>query len=188
MKELLLFEEGAGGARMGTLSCVRQGMYVRFQASCPCPQGSQAVRKVWLEQGEKRMLLGTLAPEGNALTLQRSVSLAALAEQGISAPERGIVTGEAAPRREPSPQREQPSQWQGLNRFPMPLPEGTIPGGRGGWRRCGDGYLLRFPWGVGRPWPLVSLFCFAQVRDGAVYYRLDGQGVPLMPPPDQAMA
>lgn len=174
-EELLLFEEGSGRESVGKISCVRQGMYVRFQASCPRPNGGQTVRKVWLEQGGKRMLLGTLAPEGNRLTLQRSISLAALAEQGISAPERGIVTGEAAPR------REEPPQWQGLDRFPVPLPEGSSPGGRGGWRRYGDGYLLRFPWGVGRPWPLVSLFCFAQVRDGAVYYRLDGQGAPLMP-------
>lgn len=174
-EELLLWEENGEGRPIGRISCARQGMYVRFVAGCPRQGDRGGVRKVWLQQGEKRMLLGTLLPEGNRLTLRRSVSLSALAEQGVPSPERGIVTGG-----EPC-SRPGGGQWQGPERFPLPLPEGGCPQRRWGWKPEGDGFLLRFPWGVGQPWPMVSLFCFGQVAEGAVLYHLDSRGVPRMP-------
>lgn len=188
-ERLALLRDSADGERLGTLSCARQGMYVRFQAACPRGEALNGVQKVWLEQGTQRMLLGTLAPEGRLLTLRRSVSLAALAAQGVSAPERGIVTGVTATERSPagreaSPNGQtpgEPARWQALSVLPVPLPEAEAAGRRGQWRREGEAYLLRLPWGWGQPFPLPSLFCFARVRDGAVYYLLDGRGFPLPP-------
>lgn len=202
-EELLLFEDGGDGRQVGTVSCTRQGMYVRFGVSCPRQAGQPGVQKAWLEQGERRLLLGTLAPEGDRLTLRRSVSLTALAEQGLTDPERAVVTGASGraaspnrgadprrsqpaepqgyPNRQPTPNRQTAPQWQGLHSLPVPQPEGTDPTGRGGWTEDRDGYLLRFPWGGGQPFPLLPLFCFARVGEGAVYYRLDGRGLPRMP-------
>lgn len=186
-ERLALLRDGAEGEKLGTLSCARQGMYVRFQAVCPRPETQAGLQKVWLEQGTRRLLLGTLAPEGRLLTLRRSVSLAALSAQGVPAPERGIVTGAellpAARAGSPSQQAEGDAGcWQALPALPVPLPEAEAAGRRGQWRREGEAYLLRFPWGWGQAFPLPSLFCFARVREGAVYYLLDGQGYPLPPP------
>lgn len=176
-----LYERGAGGEeyRRGHISCTRQGMYVRFRVNCPAWEGCPGVCKVWLERGGRHLLLGTLIPEGTALTLSRRLSVAELAGQGMEQPECAVAcAGEPVG-------RDTVGRWQGLASLPL-HPKDRVLGEclhqapeTGQWKPEGDGILLRFPWRPGRPYPLVPLFCFGRVREGAVYFCLNRRGEPV---------
>lgn len=175
-----LYERGPGGEehRRGQINCTRQGMYVRFRVNCPVWKGCPPVCKVWLEQGGRHLLLGTLIPEGTALTLSRRLSVAELAGQGVEQPECAVAcAGEPVG-------RSAVDRWQSLASLPL-RPKDPVLGDclrqapeEGQWRPEEDHILLRFPWRPGQPYPLLPLFCFGRARDGAVYFRLNGQGAP----------
>lgn len=176
-----LYERRPDGSTVerGEVRCTAQGMYVRFQADCPAWTARSEVRKVWLEQGAHQLLLGTLLPEGARLTLNRRLSAGELRRQGLSAPERAVVVEGNPP---PPPGAV---QWQRLSTLPFcPRDESLAEclrraPGDGQWRSEGDCYLLRFPWRPGQAFPLPVLFCFGQYREGAVWFRLSGQGYPI---------
>ncbi|MCD8342286.1 MAG: hypothetical protein LUC87_09095, partial [Clostridiales bacterium] len=110
-----LYERSPDGSavRRGEVRCTVQGMYVRFQADCPAWSPRPEVCKVWLEQGERRLLLGTLMPEGDRLTLSRQRSAGELNRWGVPNPERALVAGDAPPPRA--------GQWQRLDALPLRL-------------------------------------------------------------------
>ncbi|MCD8159977.1 MAG: hypothetical protein LUE61_02090 [Clostridiales bacterium] len=176
-----LYERSPDGAAVqrGEVRCTGQGMYVRFQADCPAWSPRPEVCKVWLEQGERRLLLGTLMPEGDRLTLSRQRSVGELNRWGVPNPEQATVAGD-----EPPPRAD---RWQRLDALPLQIRDESLaealrraPAG-GRWRAEGEGWLLRFPWQPGQAFPLPALFCFGRYREGALWFRLSGQGYPVSP-------
>ena len=146
-----------GEVRRGELLCRDEGCYVL--CSVDVPLWERGVKKVWLcAEGGGRVLLGTLMPEGNRFRLRRRVSHSTLRCCGVSHPDWALVNpGESVQdwRRLSSLSLRDGELKQLLNRYPQGL-----------WRRDGDRLLLRFPWREGQRVPLMSLFCFAQPRDG----------------------
>lgn len=180
-ERIALYERDPGGEerRRGDVSYARQGMYIRFRVRCPAWAGCPAVCKVWLEREERHLLLGTLLPEGAELTLERRISAAELAGRGMEPPECAVAcAGEPAG-------RAGAGRWQSLATLSLHPQDAVVRDclrqapDAGEWKPEKDRVLLRFPWRPGRPYPLPPLFCFGRFREGAVYFCLSGQGIPL---------
>ena len=69
----------SGGVPLGRVEYEDKGPRLAFACCLPISAG---VCKLWLVRGERRLLLGTPAPEGEELTLRRTFSRAMLSEQG----------------------------------------------------------------------------------------------------------
>ena len=136
--------------------------------------------------------LGLLLPEGGCLRLRQTLSSAELEKSGC-----WPVTGAEGVLVHPFPGGTGPDLPTGWRRCPDPsalLRGDPALAGRagetGGWiiRRGADGaFSLAAPWASDRPFPLIPVFCFAQVREMAgrrwVVYRFTGGGTPSLPPP-----
>lgn len=179
-----LYQQGPEGKRTlrGEVRCTSQGMYQTFQVQCRRWESGPTLYRLWLEQGAEGLLLGTLQPEGETLTLRRTLSTAELARQGVPHPAWGLLLPSGGDQPPSSP------QWQRLDTLPLVPEDGVLrqclahPPAGGGWCRWSGGYRLRFPWRVGEPLPLLPLFCFAGVEQGAVCFWLTEGGGPVTQP------
>lgn len=165
----------------GVLTMRREGPRVHMQAERP--EDGRGLYKVWLhgDQGGK-LLLGTLAPEKDALRLSRTLSVSALERAGC---------------------------WPHFRvEAPLAFPFSTQPLGR--WyceqhpermvadpllrerlrgamlcRREGDTFSLSAPFRTDRPVRLPALFCLGRLerREGQLHlvWDFDGQGNPVSP-------
>lgn len=142
----------------GTLTWNQEGAYVRLEARKK-PDG-QGLYKVWLLGGQgHRVLVGTLAPEGGELRLQRRMPVGQLEREGCWPPEgaeavlafsfhqNGGWYCEAQPGR-----LVEDGLLRQLLRRPMLC------------RKTGDGFQLAEPFARNRPVELSTLLCLAQVR------------------------
>lgn len=144
------------GSPAGELTAVREGLYTRFTARCPLPEGLWCA---WIvgEGGELR--LGVLEPQqGNQGGILRRFS------DRMTAPLGRLLRGEVRP----AGQKE-PEDWMAA-----PAPEKLF---RSPWlcrllrnmqgaqvRQSGGVCCLALPWDPKKPFPLPALFCFAHVR------------------------
>lgn len=161
------------GGQAGVLLRREEGLHTVFTADCP---GGAGVRKVWLRgEGGASLLLGTLAPENGRWRLTRRLARSSLERQGLTGQVWGeIHTGEI-----------QPQQQKQRNRMPIAPRDPVLAGQlavmtRGRWQREGAAWRLTLSWQVGQPFPLLPLFCFAQVTGGEVSFLLGEQGYPVL--------
>lgn len=163
----------------GTLTLVQDGPRVRMEAERPAD--GRGLYKVWLhgDQGGK-LLLGTLAPEGGALRLRRTLSVGALERAGcwpqfraeailaFSFAEQGGWYCEQHPER----------------LLADPVLKGQINGAML-CRREGEHFSLAVPLRTDAPVALSALFCLAQVErwNGRPHlvWQFDGSGQPKIP-------
>ncbi len=148
-----------GDRRRGDILCRNEGCYLTFKVNAPL--WGSGVKKVWLigDTGGK-LLLGTLMPDGQRLTLQRRLSHSTLRCCGMSSPVSGMIDP-------PGPQIE--DGWYSLDTLELSDPYLTAEvkqAHRGSWRREKDTLLLRFPWQVGQAVPVTSLFCLGRPENG----------------------
>lgn len=174
MRETMNMEGG------GVLTLRLDGPRVHMEAERPAD--GRGLYKVWLRGDHGgRLLLGTMAPEGGALRLRRTLSLSALERAGC---------------------------WPQF-RAEAPLAFSFAAGGPGGWYceqhperlladpvlraqvqgpmlclREGEGFSLSAPFRPDRPFPLTALFCLARTerREGRLYlvWPFDREGRPLV--------
>ena len=139
-----------------------QGLHVQFR----CELERQSLCKLELARGGKRLLLGTPAPVGKVLRLERRLSRAELERAGVWPPERVEVQGTATNIpvvEDPVPRRMfAPSYWR--------------------WQCRQDGWEVSCLWDGKGSFPAMAVVCLVSLepRDGLwlVRCRLDGQGRP----------
>ncbi|MCC8120594.1 MAG: hypothetical protein LIO42_01080 [Oscillospiraceae bacterium] len=141
-------------------------------------QGLRVAIRVWREdRGEglykaylvgplRRSLLGTLAPEGGRLTLNRTLSVDALQRQGLW-PIRQVLEELVYPF------QGDPVSWDDpvLRRCVRRLSRHTL-------LRQGEDFILSFPFDSGKPFPIPALFCFAQLQEGRLLFSFHAGGTP----------
>ena len=144
----------------GTLTLRRDGPRVRLEAERP-PDG-RGLYKVWLhgDQGGK-LLLGTLAPEGDALRLSRTMSVGTLERAGCWPhfwAEAPLAFSFA---------QQSTGRWY-CEQHPERLPSDPVlrEQMRGAMlcRRGGEGFSLAAPFRTDRPVPLPGLLCLARLE------------------------
>ena len=153
----------------GTLILRQEGPRVRLEAEKPAD--GKGLYKVWL-RGDRggKLLLGTLAPEGNRLTLRRMMSIGELERAGCWPQFR------AEARLTFSFSGEGESGWY-CEQHPGhmisdPVSRGQIEGAML-CRKGGNGrFSLAAPFRTDRPVPLTALFCLASVEQVEGRYHL----------------
>ncbi len=164
----------------GTLSVRREGVRVHMEAERPVD--NRGLYKVWLrgDQGGK-LLLGTLAPEGGALRLRRTLSVGTLEQAGCWPGFRAEAPLAFSFTNQPD------GKWyceQHPERLVAdPVLKAQISGAML-CRREAEGFVLSAPFGTDRPVKLPSLFCLARVerREGRLHmvWYFDGEGRPAL--------
>ena len=167
------------GVVCGQLRVERQGLRTVFRTRLP----AEGLRKLRLCGEGSDYLLGTLVPDGDGLTLERTVSNALLREKGVEDCQRAELERIVPP-------SASPEQWQPVDRLDLPEMEEEllravrgIPGGV--WRREGRFVRVCCPWQVGQRMPCMPLFCFAVWsgrRGGSLSWFLDELGNPCIKP------
>lgn len=162
----------------GTLSLEFDGNRLRLAAERP--RDDRGLYKLWLTGPNGRYPAGTMAPEGDRLTLRRAVSRTELERAGCWPVTGGqvVLAFSFAPsagwRPEGCPE----------NLIRDPVLRGQF-GGPALCRRDGGEVLLAMPFRPDHPMPLVSLFCLARVEgvEGCPHlvWRFDGGGQPIPP-------
>ena len=150
------------------------------------------IYKVWLTAGgSPALLLGTLAPQGDGLRLERQLTRDHLERAGCW-PVEGAVCRLAIPfgdgaapgwRQEPHPERRLSDpvlirtarQWGGML-----------------LREEAGGFRLAAPWRTACPFPMVPLFCLGQVEQiegkSHVVFAFDREGRPIVPEENKSAA
>lgn len=172
----------AGG---GSLTVREDGPRVRLEAVRP--NDRRGLYKVWLWGLSGRMLLGTMAPEGERLCLCRVLSRRELEGQGCWPP-----TGAEAVMAFSFAQRETGHEGSWIwEEDPARLlgDQVLVRSARtwgGMWRREeGDGFLLAAPWRTDGEFPMIPLFCLGRVEmvEGrrCAVWRFQRDGTPRLP-------
>lgn len=165
------------GRAAGELTAEREGLYTWFSARCPLP--GEGLWCAWAVGDRGELRLGVLEPEGTQGVIRRRFS------GRLTAPLGRVLRGEARPagagEREDWVPAPAPDQL-----FRAPWLRQRLSGTRGALtRQAGSVRQLALPYDRERPFPLTTLFCFAQLRriGGAFYavYAFDGEERPLFP-------
>lgn len=167
------------GSQVGSAAVETHGGRTQVEVSCRRDNGGLFRVYLLCEKGEYP--LGVLEPRGEYMGLQRTVRTAELQSLGT------VWRGEMRMSYAFSHQ----TQWQPLRSAEeffqrdalLAREAGGIQGGL--WRRERDQRQLAFPYQTDRPFPLATLFCFAQIQtiEGSAYvvYRFDEGGHPVFP-------
>ena len=162
----------------GTLRLDHEGGRLRLAAERP--RDDRGLYKLWLTGPNGRYLAGTMAPEGDRLTLRRAVNRMELERVGCwpVTGGRAVLAFSFAPA----------AGWRTEPRPDTVIRDPVLRGQLGGPALCrqdGAGVLLALPFRTDRPIPLVSLFCLARVEgvEGRPHliWRFDGEGRPAVP-------
>ena len=144
---------------------VQQG---RANCKGELPDDKKGLYKGWLTGPYGRALLGTFVPEGGALKLARTVSVAELERQGAWPPRGGEAVLAYSFQTE-RPSRTVPPGWSWVEHparlMGEPLLAQAAGGGGALLRREEGGFLLAYPFRPDRPFPLTPLFCFARIQE-----------------------
>ena len=155
-----------------------EGALVRVEAVRP--NDGRGLYKVWLHGQGGRLLLGTLAPEGDGLRLRRRLWRSELERSGCWPVTGGETVLVFAFERDSWKREEHPER---LLRDGV-LQE-TVRGRPTLLRRREGGFCLAAHFDPVRPFPLVPLFCLAKIqrvegKSCAVFY-FDREGNPTVP-------
>lgn len=162
------------GRPAGELSVEREGLYTCFTARCALTEGLWCAWAVG-DRGELR--LGVLEPSGTQGSIRRRFS------RQLTAPLGRLLRGEVRPA-----DAREPEAWEAAAApeqfFHAPWLRQRLKGLQGvRTRQAGEVRYLALPYGKAEPFPLTTLFCFAQVRKiGAelyVVYGFDSQERPV---------
>lgn len=172
-----------GTTQRGILTAKRQGLRTLFHVRCP--KWGEGVYKIWLQGEREALLLGTLVPEGEVFTLERSISNAMLREKGVEHCAAAMVVSEGVA--EATPAERTGSEWRSTQGLELPALEAglarEIRGLKGGrWRPIQGGIAVTCPWVIGQPMPCMPLCCFASwspERGGTLAWMLDETGKPM---------
>lgn len=175
----------AGG---GSLTVGEDGPRVRLEAVRP--NDGKGLYKVWLWGLSGRMLLGTMAPEGEVLRLSRVISRTSLEGQGCWPPTGAeAVMAFSFVRRAAAgghgwSWEEDPAR---LLHDPVLVNSARAWGGM--WRRTeGEDFLLAAPWRGDGEFPMIALFCLARVEEvegrRCAVWRFRCDGTPILPHKD----
>ncbi|MEA4955975.1 MAG: hypothetical protein VB096_10785 [Pseudoflavonifractor sp.] len=157
------------------------------QAICQAIRASDGggLYKAWLHGEEKRVLLGTLIPEGGALRLRRALPIAQLERRGVWPP----VGAEILPT-EPAGEIRPPVGWSWVD-CPGRLmrdPAAAVAGRkltRALLRRYENGFELAFPFNPAESFPLAPLFCLGRLerldRVWHILFSFSSRGCPELP-------
>ena len=115
-----------GATQRGILTAQRQGLRTIFHVRCP--KWGDGVYKIWLQGEREALLLGTLVPEGEVFTLERSISNAMLREKGVEHCAAAMVVSEGVA--EAPPAERTGSEWRST--------QGLEAAGAGGWSGARD--------------------------------------------------
>ena len=162
------------GQRVGTLCLAERGGWAELVMTCR-PDSTGLFRGFLLCDGGE-LPLGVLSPEGGGLRAARRVPLSEL--RALGSPRQGLCrlsypfSGESwRPVEDGFFRRRFRNSLRGT--------EGAL------WREDQGGRWLAVPWNCGRPFPLMELLCFVQIREigGRPYALLsfDGGEWPRMP-------
>ena len=167
------------GRAAGELAVQRDEGSTWFSVRCRPPASGLWCAWAVGESGELR--LGLLAPEGEGLSLRRRFS------QRMTQPAGRLLRGELRPAGKGAGDR--PPAWESVSQpdalfSAPPWPQDRLRGISGALcRREERRLLLALPWDHAKPFPLVPLFCFAQIRtiEGKTYavYCFGPNGEPL---------
>ena len=169
--------EGEGGV---SLRFREEGGQVSFR--CERPLDRDGIYKVWLRGGGGELLLGTLAPEGELLTLTRVLQLGQLYRCGCW-PVRGVCCRLAWSFSE---RQQRGWQWEEHPECLVDAETARV----GEWDRmllCREerGFSLAFPLKQQRPVPLTALICLAKAGkiggEVCLVWRFDREGRPVFP-------
>ena len=163
------------GRPMGELTAEPEALYTWFTARCRLP--GRGLWCAWAVGDRGELRLGILEPEGERAAIRRRFS------DRMTAPMGKILRGEVRPANGeegehwsavPEPERLFQASW--LRR--------QLQGVRGALTRTERGRrYLALPYDRGSPFPLPTLFCFAQIRriGGSWYavYAFDSQERPV---------
>ena len=175
------------GAAVGSASAERRGLYWHIAAECRME--TDRIVRLYAHDGEKRVRLGVLMPEGGALRLERRLA----ADVFSFTPQTRVTTSPdaepAAPERpaekEAAEAAAEPEQtaWAAWEPFSGRILDCPVENAR--LRRTEDGAELDMDYEPGREFPLMPLFCFCTLEelDGALRWRmkLDEIMQPVMP-------
>lgn len=174
--------EGEGGV---TVRLREEGGRVSFR--CRRAADNRGIYKVWLRGGGGELLLGTLAPEGDGLTLTKTLAIAQLQRCGcwpvrgavcrlswmFPAGQQGNWRWEEHPEKLVDAETARVGEWS-----PMLL------------HRDEDGIELAVPLSRKHPLSLSALICLARAGkiggELCLIWRFDRMGHPLFPQPDQS--
>ena len=172
------------GSPAGRLVLEEAGGRLRAEMDCPLDRTGLFRGCLICRDGEK--ILGVLEPKGERLRLCRMLLREEV--QALGPAERGELRLSFAFRQE-----------QGWQILPCPeqffhrAPFGQALQGREGalWRESRGLRLLALPFDSAHPFPLTSLFCFAQVSEiqgrRFVVFAFDAEERPVMPDPCRKM-
>ena len=149
------------------------------------PDDGKGLYKAWLVGQQGRYLLGTMAPEGNVLSVKRTLSLDELRRSGAWPPERAEAELSCV-----FPGAALPDGWQ-MAADPASLfqdRELSKAAGRLSGvlvKKDGGGFRLAVSYEEGREFPMTVLFCFCELRElgGKAYaiFCFDEGGWPCFP-------
>lgn len=177
--ELRYFLEGGG-----VLICREEA--ARWVIRIGRPNDGKGLYKAWLLGGSGSFPLGTLIPDGNSLTLTRTLSKDDLAKAGCLPPAGGRVELTV-----PFGVSDTPPGWIRENyparllRYDPILTRAAqeVHAALISWK--GTCFLLALPWNTLDPFPLVPLFCLARTQSmgGNSYavFFFTSEGKPLLP-------
>lgn len=162
----------------GKLTLWEEGALVHMQAARS--NDGRGLYKVWLHGQGGRLLLGTLAPEGDGLRLRRRLTRSEL-ERGGCWPVTGGETVLAF--------AFEVDKWLREERPERLVTDVVLRRALGGQtmllRRRKNGFCLAAPFDIGRPFPLTTLFCLAKPErvEGRSYvvFSFDREGNPVLP-------
>lgn len=168
----------------GTLSLREDGPRVVLEGRRP-PDG-QGLYKLWLQGGRGgSCLLGTMAPEGGALTIRRTLTRQALEQTGcwpVTGGKAVLVYSftDSAPQKKMWSWERQPARLLGEEA----LREAAAQAGPMRYRQEGECFYLAVPFSTDRPLPLTALFCLGRVEqvEGAPHmvWKFNQKGMPLL--------
>ena len=162
------------GSVQGELTLNKENLYTRFHVRCCLPGGG--LWCVWAvgEKGELR--LGVLEPCGDRAEICRRFS------EQMTQPVGALLRGELRP----VIKREE-SRWKGVSEMAHQTPWLQQLRNCAGVMVCMDKrrYSLAVPYAQDRPFPLLSLFCFADIQciSGKRYavFAFDERNQPVFP-------
>ncbi len=170
----------------GQLTVRDQGARVLLSVRRPMEKGG--LYKAWIRGGQGELLLGTLAPESQVLTLNRTLSRSTLEQAGCWPVTGGRTAMAFSFDGTTEPAARTGWHWSSCPAQRLADPVLAQSAGELGpllLREDGEGFQLAAPFDPRRTFPLTALFCLAQTAqiDGQTHavFSFDRQGRPRLP-------